>query len=77
MLRGYFQCRVDGLIISNTTTSRPDSLRSNLRREVGGLSGKPLKELSTKAIKEFYSQTKGKIKIKKNIHVNQYVGDAH
>jgi dihydroorotate dehydrogenase len=38
---------VTGLIISNTTIARPDSLQSALRRETGGLSGAPLFAPST------------------------------
>lgn len=35
--------RIDGLIVSNTTLARPDSLRAAGREEAGGLSGAPLK----------------------------------
>ncbi|NWQ78961.1 PYRD dehydrogenase, partial [Columbina picui] len=51
---------VDGLIVSNTTVSRPNSLRSPQRTEPGGLSGKPLRELSTQTIREMYSLTQGR-----------------
>ncbi len=37
-------CRVDGLIISNTTVSRPADLQSPHSPEVGGLSGRPLRQ---------------------------------
>ncbi|XP_030313602.1 dihydroorotate dehydrogenase (quinone), mitochondrial isoform X1 [Calypte anna] len=50
---------VDGLIISNTTVSRPSSLQSPQRSEPGGLSGKPLRELSTQTIREMYALTRG------------------
>jgi dihydroorotate dehydrogenase len=40
---------VDGLIVSNTTISRPH-LRSNKAKESGGLSGRPLFELSTRRL---------------------------
>ncbi|MFX8805379.1 quinone-dependent dihydroorotate dehydrogenase, partial [Acinetobacter baumannii] len=33
---------LDGLIVSNTTLARPESLRSPHKREAGGLSGRPL-----------------------------------
>ena len=33
---------IDGIIISNTTLSRPNSLLSSYKDEVGGLSGKPI-----------------------------------
>jgi len=54
---------VDGLMVSNTTVSRPDTLQDPHRSEVGGLSGQPLKDLSTHAISEMYSLTKGRIPI--------------
>lgn len=54
--------RVDGLIISNTTISRPDPVSKNpVAEEPGGLSGKPLFPLSTNILKEMYVLTKGKI----------------
>lgn len=51
---------VDGVIISNTTISRP-ILRSKSSREPGGLSGLPLFDLSTRQLAKFYTLTKGKI----------------
>ncbi|KAM8775827.1 dihydroorotate dehydrogenase (quinone), mitochondrial [Rhynchonycteris naso] len=51
---------VDGLIVTNTTVSRPAGLQGTLRSEVGGLSGKPLRDLSTQTIREMYALTKGK-----------------
>jgi dihydroorotate dehydrogenase len=51
---------VDGVIISNTTVSRP-SLRSRNAAETGGLSGAPLFDLSTRQLARFYILTKGKI----------------
>ncbi|KAK9460015.1 Dihydroorotate dehydrogenase-domain-containing protein [Lipomyces oligophaga] len=44
---------IDGVIISNTTISRPASLKSpvSLRREVGGLSGPPVKEATLRTIR--------------------------
>ncbi|NWH81451.1 PYRD dehydrogenase, partial [Piaya cayana] len=54
---------VDGLIISNTTVSRPSSLQSRQRTEAGGLSGKPLRELSTQTIREMYTLTGGRVPI--------------
>ena len=55
--------QVDGIILTNTSTSRPESLMSTDKSETGGLSGKPIKELSTECIRKFYKQTKGKIPI--------------
>ena len=51
---------VDGVIISNTTISRP-SLHSHQARETGGLSGAPLFDLSTLQLARFYSLAKGNI----------------
>lgn len=54
---------IDGLIITNTTINRPDTIKSENKKESGGLSGKPLKDISTNAIKEMYRLTQGKIPI--------------
>jgi dihydroorotate dehydrogenase len=51
---------VDGIIISNTTLSRP-TLHSHHSQETGGLSGLPLFEPSTRQLAQFYLLTKGKI----------------
>ncbi|CAI9097044.1 OLC1v1033340C1 [Oldenlandia corymbosa var. corymbosa] len=54
--------RLDGLIISNTSIQRPDSVSKNpVAQETGGLSGKPIFPLSTNILKEMYILTKGKI----------------
>lgn len=42
---------VAGLIVSNTTIARPDTLRSAHRGEAGGLSGAPLLERSTAVLR--------------------------
>lgn len=56
---------VSGLIMGNTTVSRPESLQSDpdLVSQAGGLSGKPLKELSTKKLARLYNYTGGRIPI--------------
>ncbi|MGD1037154.1 MAG: quinone-dependent dihydroorotate dehydrogenase [Roseiarcus sp.] len=41
---------VDGLIVANTTTARPPSLRDADAREAGGLSGRPLFAPSTRIL---------------------------
>lgn len=51
---------VSGVIISNTTVSRPD-LKSSHAQETGGLSGKPLFGLSTQQLSSFYQMTGGHI----------------
>lgn len=52
---------VDGLIVSNTTISRPESLRSPEKSEGGGLSGRPLFELSTEVLADMYRLTHGRL----------------
>ena len=52
---------VNGLIISNSTIQRPDTLISNFKNEVGGLSGKPLFLNSTILLKKMHSLTNGQI----------------
>lgn len=53
--------RVDALIVSNTTIKRPNTLKSPLHGESGGLSGRPLFAASTQELKEMYRFTEGKI----------------
>jgi dihydroorotate dehydrogenase len=52
--------RLDGMIVSNTTVSRPPSLRTvATAKEAGGLSGKPLFKLSTRMLAETYVRAEG------------------
>ncbi|GLK72282.1 quinone-dependent dihydroorotate dehydrogenase [Ancylobacter dichloromethanicus] len=51
--------RIDGLIVSNTTISRPPGLRSPFKSETGGLSGRPLFALSTRMLAETYVRVDG------------------
>jgi dihydroorotate dehydrogenase len=44
---------LDGIIVSNTSILRPDSLTSPLMGEGGGLSGPPIFERSTDLVREF------------------------
>ncbi|HEX7876381.1 MAG TPA: quinone-dependent dihydroorotate dehydrogenase [Sphingobium sp.] len=44
---------IDALIVSNTTVSRPASLRSRVAGEAGGLSGAPLTDLSLQRLRDF------------------------
>ncbi len=52
---------VDALIISNTTIDRDRVASSKHAAQAGGLSGKPLLEKSTQALKTIYSLTQGKV----------------
>ena len=49
--------KIDGLIISNTTVSRPVALRDSSANEPGGLSGRPLFSLSTQMLAAAYLRT--------------------
>lgn len=55
--------KVDGIIIGNTTLSRPPELVSPAKHEAGGLSGPPLKLLSNEVLKDMYKLTGGKLPI--------------
>lgn len=46
-------------MVSNTTVSRPETLKDPHKSESGGLSGQPLKDLSTHTVSEMYKLTKG------------------
>jgi len=52
---------LDGLIMGNTTISRPANLSSRERGEAGGLSGRPLMELSTRKLADLFRLTGGRI----------------
>lgn len=51
-----------GIIATNTTVTRPD-LRSPLAGEAGGLSGRPLRALSTRVIAAVFQLTRGSLPI--------------
>ena len=52
---------VAGVIISNTTLGRPESLRSAVRAEAGGLSGQPLFERSTAMLRAAFRHAGGRL----------------
>jgi dihydroorotate dehydrogenase len=52
--------KIDALIVSNTTISRP-TLRSRHAREMGGLSGAPLKALALRRLRDFRRATGGEL----------------
>jgi dihydroorotate dehydrogenase len=57
------ECGIDGLMISNTTIDRPDTLKSSKKHEAGGLSGRPLLEKSTALLRQVYRATSGAVPI--------------
>ena len=51
---------LDGMIVSNTTISRPSTLRHQAAaKETGGLSGRPLFDLSTRILAETFVRLEG------------------
>jgi dihydroorotate dehydrogenase len=52
---------VQGLIVSNTTVSRPPELRSPASREPGGLSGVPLFSLATVSLARAFLLARGRL----------------
>ncbi|MCW2314848.1 dihydroorotate dehydrogenase [Rhodoblastus acidophilus] len=50
---------VDGMIVSNTTLARPDSLRGEAQGETGGLSGAPLFTLATRMLAQTFTRVEG------------------
>ena len=54
------RCSVDGMIVGNTTISRPTALRDReIMREQGGLSGRPLFKLATRMLAETFVRAEG------------------
>jgi dihydroorotate dehydrogenase len=60
IVRSAIDHRVDALIVSNTTVTRPP-LKSKHAREQGGLSGAPLKSLALERIRQFRGASGGQI----------------
>ncbi|HVY16155.1 MAG TPA: quinone-dependent dihydroorotate dehydrogenase [Rhodopila sp.] len=52
---------VQGLIVSNTTISRPAGLVSAHRGEAGGLSGRPLRAMATRMLAQAYRLAHGRL----------------
>ncbi len=55
--------KIDGMIVSNTSESLRDDLKDIKKNEVGGLSGKPIEQLSNQMIKKIYRAVNKKITI--------------
>ncbi len=53
--------KIDGIIATNTTISRPQDLMDEYKNEKGGISGEPLKELSNKVLSFLSKETKGEL----------------
>ncbi len=55
--------KIDGIIVSNTTNKNREKLLDPKKNESGGLSGQPIKDLSTVLVKKFYRELNKKISI--------------
>lgn len=55
------EMNLDGLIVGNTTITRPADLPPHLQREAGGLSGQPLFERSTSVLRQMRRLTEGRM----------------
>jgi dihydroorotate dehydrogenase len=60
IVRAAIDHRIDAVIVSNTTVSRPP-LRSRHAAEAGGLSGAPLKALALEALRKFRRASGGEM----------------
>ena len=58
---GALESGLSGLIVSNTTVARPQSLSNPKREQTGGLSGRPLFQPSTELLGEMYRLTGGRL----------------
>lgn len=54
---------IDGLIVGNTTITRPPGLQSRFREESGGLSGRPLFAHANTCLATMYRYTRGRLPI--------------
>ena len=55
------QAGIDGVILTNTTLDRPETLSQPFGGERGGLSGAPMREKTLTILRNFYALTQGKI----------------
>ncbi len=61
--RLLLEYKFDAVIATNTTITRPGLHDETLSAQTGGLSGRPLKSLSTEIIRKLYTQLQGHIPI--------------
>ena len=61
LARAAEECDIAGFIVSNTTISRPPQLKDAQAAEIGGLSGRPLFDLSTSVLAEMSRLTNGRV----------------
>src|SRR5690606_1804979 len=61
--KAVLETGIDGLILTNTTLARPESLPVAFSSHKGGLSGPKLRDRSTTTISNFYKLTGGRLPI--------------
>jgi len=61
--RRVLEHQFDAVIATNTTVTRPGLAEEPLAAQTGGLSGRPLKPLSTEIIRKLYAQLQGNVPI--------------
>lgn len=52
---------IDGVIVTNTTVTRPHTLPAAMKNEAGGLSGLPLKPLALHVLRQLYARVGKKV----------------
>lgn len=63
MVRVALDHPIAGIVATNTTLARPTDLRSQAKREAGGLSGRPLRDRSTDVVRAVVTHTNGRLPI--------------
>jgi dihydroorotate dehydrogenase len=63
LLQVVTDLKLDGIVSTNTSVARPAGLQSKFAAEAGGLSGRPIAELSTRMISRIHQQTSGALTI--------------
>ncbi len=53
--------KIQGLIVSNTTLSRPDYLPDDFKAQAGGLSGPPVRDLALQSLRHFHQLFGGRL----------------
>lgn len=59
------EASVDGIVVCNTTVQRENLKSGKYKQEQGGLSGEPLRDVSTGVISQMYALTEGALSVDK------------
>lgn len=63
IITALMQWNIDAIIATNTTVTRPSTLKSRYKTETGGLSGAPLFEAATQSVSQIADLTQGNVPI--------------